>query len=170
MKGFGMIHDSKKMLMEIAEFLEIVLAVLMIIILVLIILRTALTQTPLIFTEGASIHHYLEEALMLTIAIEFVKMLCMHTPGTIIEVLLFAIARHMIVESLPPVQNLIIVLAIVILFAARKYLLTGHDQKGMTGHEGEAHERKHAAEEAREARNERRQLERAAKALRAKGE
>ena len=146
MKGFGMIHDSKKMLMEIAEFLEIVLAVLMIIILVLM------------------------EALMLTIAIEFVKMLCMHTPGTIIEVLLFAIARHMIVESLPPLQNLIIVLAIVILFAARKYLLTGHDQKGMTGHEGEAHERKHAAEEAREARNERRQLERAAKALRAKGE
>lgn len=167
-----MIHDSKKVLMEIAEFLEIVLAVLMIIILVLIIIRTAITQTPLIFTEGASIHHFLEEALMLTIAIEFVKMLCMHTPGTIIEVLLFAIARHMIVESLPPLQNLIIVLAIVILFATRKYLLTGHDQKGMTGHEGEhgAHSAKHAAEEAREAKSERKQLERAARALREKGE
>ncbi len=37
-------------------------------------------------------------AFNLVICIEFVKMLCKHTPDTLVEVMMFAIARQMIVE------------------------------------------------------------------------
>ena len=50
-------------------------------------------------------------------------MLCKHTPETVIEVLLFAIARGLIVGHMSTIHNLIGILSIVILFATRKYLL-----------------------------------------------
>lgn len=124
----------KRIMLRVSEYLEIVLAVFLIVVLVLVIGRTILTDIPLIFTENASTQHFLEGALTLAIAIEFVKLLCMHTPGTLIEVLMFANARHMIVEHLTPVQNLIIVSSIAVLFVVRRYLLTAHDQKGMSEH------------------------------------
>ena len=170
-----MVDVSKKILLRVAEFMEIVLAVYLIAVLVMVIGRTIVYETPLIFTEHASIHHFLEGGLTLAIAIEFVKMLCMHTPGTLIEVLLFAIARHMIVESLTPLQSLTIVLAIVVLFAARKFLLTSHDQKGMSEHQHGTHgiirdflrmrQESHELAEALEASRERKHLEKAEREL-----
>ena len=58
--------------------------------------------------------------MTLAIGIEFVKMLCTHTPGTIIEVLLFAISRQMIIEHLSVVETMFGVGAIAGLFAVRK--------------------------------------------------
>lgn len=129
-----MVSIIKKLMLQLSEYLEIILATYMVVVLLLITGRTIIVETPLIFTEAASLHHFLEGSLTIAIAIEFVKMLSMHTPGTLIEVLLFAIARHMIVESLTPVQNLVFVVAIGVLFLIRKYLLTAHDQKGMNEH------------------------------------
>lgn len=50
--------------------------------------------------------------MTLAIGIEFVKMLCTHTPGTIIEVLLFATSRQMIVEHLNGTETLLGIAAI----------------------------------------------------------
>ncbi|MDO5132578.1 MAG: hypothetical protein Q4D81_06315 [Eubacteriales bacterium] len=170
-----MVDVLKKMMLHVAEFMEIILAIYLVAVLVMIIGRTVVCETPLIWAEDASIHHFLEESLMLAIAIEFVKMLSMHTPGTLIEVLLFAIARHMIVESLTPLQTLLLVCSIVVLFAARKYLLTAHDQKGMNEHVHGARgilkemaklrEEKHAVETAFEETEQRKHRERAEKEL-----
>ena len=63
--------------------------------------------------------------MTLAIGIEFVKMLCTHTPETIIEILLFAISRQMIVEHLSTTETIIGVGAIAGLFAIRKYLFCG---------------------------------------------
>ena len=63
----------------------------------------------------------------LVICIEFVKMLCKHTPDTLVEVMMFAIARQMIVEHTSPQQNLIVVLAIAILFAIKKFFFGKFD-------------------------------------------
>lgn len=145
----------KKLMLRVAEFMEIILAIYLVVVLILVIGRTIVVETPMIFTEMTSIHHFLELSLTLAVAIEFVKMLCMHTPGTLIEVLLFAIARHMIVESLTPFQNLVIVLSIVALFAARKYLLTAHDQRGMNEH---AHGTHHILKDLIKLREERKEL------------
>lgn len=129
-----MIDICKKLMLRVAELMEIILAIFLVMVLILVIGRTVIQETPLIWTEGASIHHYLEESLTLAIAIEFVKMLSLHTPGTLIEVLLFAVARHMLVETLTPLQTLAMIVCICALFAARKYLLTSHDQRGMNEH------------------------------------
>ena len=56
------------------------------------------------------------------IGVEFVKMLCTHTPGTVIEVLLFAISRQMIVGHVSGFEVLAGVAAIAGLFATHKYL------------------------------------------------
>ena len=66
-------------------------------------------------------------AFNLVICIEFVKMLCKHTPDTLVEVMMFAIARQMIVEHTSPQQNLIVVLAIAILFAIKKFFFGKFD-------------------------------------------
>ena len=69
----------------------------------------------------------LDSAITLAIGAELIKMLCKHTPETIIEVLAFALARHLIVEHKNPLENLTTVIAIAILFAVRKFFLQKHD-------------------------------------------
>ena len=49
-------------------------------------------------------------------------MMAKHTPGSAIEVLLFAIARQMIVEHTTPFENFLTVVTIAGLFAIRKFL------------------------------------------------
>ena len=69
----------------------------------------------------------LDDAIVLAIGAELIKMLCKHTPETIIEVLAFALARHLIVTPTSALENIITVAAIAILFAIRKFLLKSHD-------------------------------------------
>lgn len=61
-------------------------------------------------------------------AIEFLRMLSKHTVSSIIEVLLFAIARQLIVEHTNSVENLITIITIAILFGIRKYLLISSEE------------------------------------------
>lgn len=49
-------------------------------------------------------------------------MLCSHTLDSVIEIMLLAIARQMIVEHTSPVENLIAVASIGVLYLVRKYL------------------------------------------------
>lgn len=69
----------------------------------------------------------LDKAIALAIGAELIKMLCKHTPETIIEVLAFALARQLIVGHASSLENLITVVAIAILFAVRRFLLNRHD-------------------------------------------
>ena len=64
---------------------------------------------------------FLERSLDIVIGIEFIKMLAKHSPGSSLEVLLYAIARHMIVGHEPAVENLLSVVAIGLIFVVRKY-------------------------------------------------
>ena len=56
------------------------------------------------------------------IGIEFLKMLCQPSEDTVLEVLIFLVARHMILEHTTVVENLITILSIGILFGIKKYL------------------------------------------------
>ena len=69
----------------------------------------------------------LDDAITLAIGAELIKMLCKHTPETIIEVLAFALAKQLIIGHSEPIQNLITVIAIAVLFAIRRFLLIGRD-------------------------------------------
>ncbi|WHH60384.1 transporter associated domain-containing protein [Petroclostridium sp. X23] len=67
---------------------------------------------------------FLGYALQLIIGVEFVKMLAKHTPGSAIEVLLFAIARKLVVDHSTSVDLLLGIIAIGILFGIKKFLYT----------------------------------------------
>ena len=77
--------------------------------------------------EASALVTILDDAITLAIGAELIKMLCKHTPETIIEVLAFALARQLIVGHAAPLQNLITVVAIAALFATRRFLLKRHD-------------------------------------------
>jgi len=79
-------------------------------------------------TEGVdALVKILDDAIILAIGAELIKMLCKHTPETIIEVIAFALARQLIVGHAAPLENLITVVAISALFAVRKFLLNKKD-------------------------------------------
>ena len=67
--------------------------------------------------------HFLEESLNFVIGIEFIKMLVKHSTNNVIEVLLFAIARHIVVCNTSSMDTLLLIIAVAILFAMRKFLL-----------------------------------------------
>lgn len=84
-------------------------------------------QLMMNYPTSRDIYKFVGVAFNLVICIEFVKMLCKHTPDTLVEVMMFAIARQMIVEHTSPQQNLIVVLAIAILFAIKKFFFGKFD-------------------------------------------
>mgnify|MGYP000054968478 CR=1 FL=1 len=59
---------------------------------------------------------FLERSLDIVIGIEFIKMLAKHSPGSSLEVLLYAIARHLVVGHDSAVENLLSVGAIALIF------------------------------------------------------
>lgn len=65
---------------------------------------------------------YLGVASAIVIGLEFVKMLCTHTIDSVIEIMLLAIARQMITEHTTPLENLLAVLSIAVLYLVRKFL------------------------------------------------
>ena len=69
----------------------------------------------------------LDDAITLAIGAELIKMLCKHTPETLIEVLAFALARQLIIGHAKPLENLITITAIALLFAIRKFLFKPRD-------------------------------------------
>lgn len=82
-------------------------------------------NTTLFGTGDNILVDILDKAMILAIGVEFIKMLCRHTPETVIEVLLFAIARQLVIVHSSPLENLITIISVAILLASRKYLLRG---------------------------------------------
>lgn len=71
--------------------------------------------------DSLEIRTFLERALDIVIGIEFIKMLAKHSPGSSLEVLLYAIARHMVVGHESAIENLLSVGAIALIFIVRKF-------------------------------------------------
>lgn len=72
------------------------------------------------------LHDFLAVAFNVVIGIEFLKMLSRHNMSAVVEVLLFAIARQMVVEHTSAVENLVMVVSIGLLFLIRKFLFIPH--------------------------------------------
>lgn len=111
---------------NVARYTEIVLSIVILVVIALAGIRLiyAITETSLIDMDIDFFTEFLANALSLVVGVEFVKMLCRHSAQTVVEVLMFATARQMVVEHMAPTQTLIGVIAIAILFAIRKFLMT----------------------------------------------
>ncbi|ADL08131.1 hypothetical protein [Thermosediminibacter oceani] len=74
---------------------------------------------------------FLDHALLLVIGLELVIMLVQHTPSSIIEVLLFATARKMIIEATTMFDILMGIVSIGGLFAINKFFALGKIEGGI---------------------------------------
>ena len=124
----------KNYIIQASTLLEIILSGLVLIGLLLTIIPLIKWMPGLLFDgNDVEIRSFLERALDIVIGIEFIKMLAKHSPGSVLEVLLYAIARHMIVGHEDAVQNLVSVGAIALIFIIRKYFFVpsfGHKMPG----------------------------------------
>ena len=127
-----MIKKTEKLLHYLVEVIEIIIAVI-----------TLCAMVYLLFTEVAKIFdhnfavnehladtkHFLESILGIVIGLEFVSMLVDFTPANILEVLVLAISRHVIINHSDPVSTIVCVVCIAGLFAIRRFLIPKEDLK-----------------------------------------
>lgn len=112
------------LLYDISFFLELAAAALVIILIICQIVGLGIemfSDTASLF-ESENFTHFLELALNIVVGIEFLKMLCRHNMDAVIEVLLFTLARHLIINQHSMVEGLLCIISIAILFVVRKYL------------------------------------------------
>ena len=111
-----------KWITRLAGFIEIAVSILILISILLasvsLIQEMGLFDGKLLTVD--TFEGFLGHALALVIGLEFIKMLIKHTPGAAIEVLLYAIARQIIVYHTTTLETLIGILAVAAIFAIRK--------------------------------------------------
>ena len=117
-------YRVQKSLFEATFFLEFILAVLVIGLVIMEIISMVHLFKEHLFdpTVTISYSYFLQRALDIVIGVEFIKMLCRHSLDSVVEVLSFAMARHLIVTETSMIEGLICVLAVAVLFIVRKYL------------------------------------------------
>ncbi len=114
---------------EISYFFELLISVVVGLAILVLTVRFAYDALQVILVaQGVdALVGVLDGAITLAIGAELIKMLCKHTPETVIEVLAFALARQLIVGHAAAWENLITVVAIAALFAIRRFLLMRQD-------------------------------------------
>ena len=117
---------------RIAQLLEILVSFL-VIIAILFSFATIFHQLGILSSDPSNadgLQAFLSTAFTVVIGIEFLKMLSRHNLSSVVEVLLFAISRQMVIEHTSPTENLLMVAAIAALFLIRKFLfIPGLDDK-----------------------------------------
>ena len=117
-------------LYEASFYVEIVISVILVIVLMTLTTRLVIDISGL-FSPSQTIEMYLQnflnQAMSIAIGVELIKMLTKHTSSTIIEVLLFALARQLVVSHGSALDTLLTVISLAILFGSRKFLLSNFD-------------------------------------------
>ena len=125
-------QDVSNILNKIANIIEVITGFLLIAVILIMLVRMVHNLCGAdLFSDSFDFNIFLSNLFTIIIGVEFTRMLCKHTSETIIEVLLFATARQIIVGNLRPMDTFWGILAIVLLFAVRKFLLSESDGDGI---------------------------------------
>ena len=118
-------NKLNELIYTISRYTEIALSAIMLVVIIVLIIPMIYNfiSIPLLSIKASQFTEFLGNILPLIIGVEFVKMLAKHTAENLLEVLMFAIARQMIVEHLNMIDTLIGIISIAIIFFIRKYLL-----------------------------------------------
>lgn len=114
---------------ELTYFLELIISVLLSVVIIAMTIHLFLQVVPN-YIDGTSLNleGFLGKVMTIAIGVELIKMLCKHTPSTVIEVLVFAISRQMVVGHPASFETLMGVASLAVLFATRKFLLCKMDE------------------------------------------
>ena len=119
-----------RLILKIPSFLEKIVAAILLVGVVYSCVQLALhvfTFSNLDF--GVYVEDILITAFNAVIVIEFIRMLIKHSMNTVVEVLIFAIARSLVVGHEKPLEALISIASIAILLACRRFLFRDFDFK-----------------------------------------
>lgn len=114
---------TQKYFMKVLKGLEYVVAVALIIAMGISMISFIIQEANVFSIQDFQLETYLSFSLSLIVGIEFVKMLILQTPGSLVEVVMFAVARQIIMSHDSAFDNLIGVIAVLLMFLCRKYLL-----------------------------------------------
>lgn len=111
-------------ILQLTRFLEIIISISIVIAIgiSMLTLSGGIKELFLNTEDKGAFQKFLGVAFNILIGIEFLKMIFNSNLDTVIEVLLFAIARQLIVEHTTVYENCIGIISIAILFVIRKYL------------------------------------------------
>ena len=111
-------------ILKFAQAMEIVMAVIILAAIVLgaVLLVAGLAEDMRGGLAAFSVTDFLSKALMIIMGVEFIKMLMLHTYGAVTDVLVFAVARQMILNHDGPAVLLLNVAALAGIFAIKRYL------------------------------------------------
>lgn len=121
----------KKYVMILCEALELLAAVLMLIG-ILFSMFSLVRNFPLfqqLLVDTSVFKQYLDQVFMLVIGIEFLVMLCRPNSENVIDVLIFLVARHMIVGDTTPYQDFVSVVSVVLMCVVRRYLRNNKENR-----------------------------------------
>ena len=129
------LHACRKFIFYLLGWLELLVSVLIVAGILL-----YLCSVPKLMTgiSGGGFNEYLSVLFDILIGLELVKLLCRNDLYSMVEILLFAVTRHIIIERLTIVETLVGVAAIAALFAIRKFLFLYQET-----HEEIRHRREH---------------------------
>ncbi|MEH2944246.1 hypothetical protein VSQ32_15590 [Lachnospiraceae bacterium KK002] len=118
------LRKTRNALYESCNFLELMMA--LVVLAAILIACSSLGSSFLDYwndrSSNAAFLTFVGHVFNILIGIEFLKMLCQPSEDTVLEVLIFLVARHMILDHTTVVENLITILSIGILFAIKKYI------------------------------------------------
>lgn len=126
------LEKMRRIIQKICVLLDLVMAVLVLVAILLSIASIVrdVTVFQRLLTDTSEFKRYLEQIFMLVIGVEFLSMLCRPSSENVIEVLIFLVARHMIVGDTTPYQDFVSVISVALLCVVRRYLrINGEKQR-----------------------------------------
>ena len=118
------LEKMRRIIQKICVLLDLVAAVLVLVAILLSIASIVrdVSVFQRLLTDTSEFKRYLEQIFMLVIGIEFLGMLCRPSSENVIEVLIFLVARHMIVGDTTPYQDFVSVISVALLCVVRHHL------------------------------------------------
>lgn len=126
-----MLARFKKNIQRIGEFLELLVAVLVLIGIILSVCSVIkdFEAFRILLDDTSSFKSYLDDIFAIVIGIEFLQMFCRPNSDNIMEVLIFLVARHMIVSTTTPYEDFVSVISIILLCVLRRHLHNTREKK-----------------------------------------
>ena len=114
-------------LLKTAWALELIIAVFILLLTVLQMVLTGKDSVEYLLAGKFSLDEFFASTMSIIVGLEFMKMLILHTSRAVTDVLLFAIARQLVVSHSTPADTLIGVSAVALIFVIKKLLHTKED-------------------------------------------
>ena len=116
-----------KFLLKTAWVLELIIALFILVVTVVQMVLTGKDSLDYLTLGQFSLNEFFANTMNIIVGLEFVKMLILHTPQAVTDVLLFAIARQLVVSHSSSMDTLLGVAAVALIFVIKKFLLSQED-------------------------------------------